>query len=282
MAHNEDPFYVNPTDHYEEENRALKEQLADKELTILVLRGNISVFEKMTEMFSNRLNKLCVLPTSPNVKFSVINDQVNFVLKDIYAYPTMKQFGSADKMSLDAVSTALDALLLQWSEALSWEAMLPSTFSSFPLGISRSRPTFTFKNFQSVYDSSTGKTQETKFVKLLSKFDMRLSSYRANFTILQRNKVHETVLHGFIGTVLTLQLFHLYDCHAAAFRYPICTPASVDYYNDVQYEESVVAYNSRELSTGQQEDVEQDAGGNMLDLGSQRSQYNRKRGRFSR
>ena len=94
---------------------------------------------------------------------------------------------------------ALDSLLMQWSQSLTFEDMLPKTVSSSPMGLSRGRPSYTFKNFKSVYDASTGRTHDAKFGELLIKFDKRLVSYRSHLTLLGRNRVHETVLHGYVG-----------------------------------------------------------------------------------
>ena len=46
MAQNEEFFPVDSNEDFEHKIKVLKEQLADRDLTILVLRGYISVFEK--------------------------------------------------------------------------------------------------------------------------------------------------------------------------------------------------------------------------------------------
>lgn len=258
----------------------LKADVATRDMTILELKGKIIVFERTIESLSHSFNKLSVIPAPAHSRFTLINEESKYLLSAISSFPCMKNIMMEDKMPVEDLMLALDTLLHQWSSALTFQDMLPPTFSTSTFELSRCRPCYTFKNFQSVFDATSGRTLEAKFVELIAKFDQRLVTYRHHMTFLGRNFVFETVLHGYVGSIVCIMLFHMYDNFNATLRYGLNSPPVVDYYDASQYAECVVAVNQRELAMGLPSSTFTDQHENILDLGQQRNSYSKKRKKF--
>lgn len=211
-------------------------KLQDENKTLLIAIENLSTSNKI-------LNEYLVTPSH---RIRRTNYYVDQIMKNFHNFPILADLMTRDDLTAHSIQEKLFPLISQWSYATEFSDFLPH--AAEPISGTHCRPIFTFGNAVDTIKlpPPPGIKNTSRVNQLIGKFSSNMMNDIQMYKSLQLHKVHDSLLHMYIGYILSCYFFAL--TQENKIEYPADSPVVHDY--NAKDLNQIMSVNPEDIASG--------------------------------